>query len=78
MDRAEVPGVSRDELRQSTLGLDSKRRLEPMLASRGFDLTRTVHVVVLASGEGIVPTHGQSLRPHDSPVNRNGGDQVRL
>jgi hypothetical protein len=55
-DRAEVLGVSRDELQQSTLGLDSKRRLEPMLASRGFEMTRTVHVVVLANGEGIVLT----------------------
>jgi hypothetical protein len=35
MDRIEAPGVSRDELLQSTLGLGSKRRLEPMLASRG-------------------------------------------
>jgi hypothetical protein len=56
MDRAEVLGVSRDELQQSTLGHESKRRLEPMLASRGFDMTRTVHVVVLANGEGIVLT----------------------
>jgi hypothetical protein len=56
MDRAEALGVSRDELQQSTLGLDSKRRLEPMLASRGFDLTRTIHVVVLTSGDGIVLT----------------------
>jgi hypothetical protein len=55
-DRAEVLGVSRDELQQSTLELDSKRRLEPMLASRGFEMTRTVHVVVLANGEGIVLT----------------------
>ena len=23
-------------------------------------------------------SHGQSLRPHDLPVNRNGGDQARL
>jgi hypothetical protein len=56
MDRAEALGVSRDELLQFTLGTDSKRRLEPMLASRGFDMTRTIHVVVLASGEGIVLT----------------------
>jgi hypothetical protein len=42
MDRVEALGVSRDELLQSTLGPDSKRRLEPMLASRGFDMTRTV------------------------------------
>jgi hypothetical protein len=56
MDRAEVLGVSRDELQQSTLGLDSKRRLELMLASRGFDMTRTIHVVVLANGDGIVLT----------------------
>jgi hypothetical protein len=55
-DRVETLGVSRDELQQSTLGLDSKRRLEPMLASRGFDMTRTVHVVMLANGEGIVLT----------------------
>jgi hypothetical protein len=56
MDRVEALGVPHDELRQSTLGPDSKRRLEPMLASRGFDMTRTIHVVVLASGEGIVLT----------------------
>ena len=56
MDRVEALGVSRDELQQSTLGLDSKRGLEPMLASRGFDMTRTIHVVVLANGDGIVLT----------------------
>jgi hypothetical protein len=41
---------------ESVLGPDSKRRLEQMLASRGFDMTRTVHVIMLASGEGIVLT----------------------
>ena len=56
MDRVEVLGVSRDELLRSTLGADSKRRLELMLASRGFDMTRTIHVVILASGEGVVLT----------------------
>jgi hypothetical protein len=56
MDRAEALGVSLEEIQQFTLGLDSKRRLEPMLASRGFDMTRTIHVVVLASGDGIVLT----------------------
>jgi hypothetical protein len=56
MDHVEALGVSRDELLQSTLGPDSKRRLEPMLASRGFDMTRTIHVVVLASGDGIALT----------------------
>jgi hypothetical protein len=56
VDRVEALGVSRDELQQSILGLDSKRRLEPMLASRGFDMTRMIHVVVLATGEGIVLT----------------------
>jgi len=55
-DRVETLGVSRDELLQSTLGPDSKRRLERMLTSRGFDMTRTIHVVVLASGDGIVLT----------------------
>jgi hypothetical protein len=33
-----------------------KRRLESMLTSRGFDMTRTIHVVVLANGEGIALT----------------------
>jgi hypothetical protein len=56
MDRVEALGVSLEEIQQFTLGLDSKRRLEPMLASRGFDMTRTIHVVVLASGDGIVLT----------------------
>jgi hypothetical protein len=56
MDRVDVLGVSRDELLQFTLAADSKRGLELMLASRGFDMTRTIHVVVLASGEGIVLT----------------------
>jgi hypothetical protein len=56
MDSVEALGLSRDELQQSTLALDSKRRLEPMLTSRGFDMTRTIHVVVLANGEGIVLT----------------------
>jgi hypothetical protein len=56
MGRVEALGVSRDELQQSTLGLDSKCQLEPMLASRGFDMTRTIHVVVLANGDGIVLT----------------------
>jgi hypothetical protein len=55
-DRVEALGVSQDERRQSTLGLDSKRRLEPILVSRGFDMTRTIDVVVLANGEGIVLT----------------------
>jgi hypothetical protein len=54
MDRVVALGVSRDELQQSTLGLDSKRRLEPLLSSRGFDMTPAIHVVVLPKGEGIV------------------------
>jgi hypothetical protein len=56
LDRAKALGVSQAELLDSTLAMDVKRLLEPMLASRGFDLTRTVHVVVLASGESIVLT----------------------
>jgi hypothetical protein len=56
MDSVEALGLSRDELQQSTAALDSKRRLEPMLTSRGFDMMRTVHVVVLANGEGVVLT----------------------
>jgi hypothetical protein len=56
LDKAEALGVSRTELLESTLSLHAMRALEPLLASRGFDMTRTVHVVVLASGEGIVLT----------------------
>jgi hypothetical protein len=56
MDRVEALGVSRDELLRSTLGSDSKRRLEPMLTSRGFDMTRMIHVVFLRNGQGIVLT----------------------
>jgi hypothetical protein len=56
MDRVEALGVSRDELLVSSLGLDSKLRLEPLLTSRRFDMTRIIHVVILASGEDVVLT----------------------
>jgi hypothetical protein len=49
-------GVSHAELRQSALGPDSERRLAPMLASRGVDMTRTIQVVVLACSESIILT----------------------
>jgi hypothetical protein len=56
MDQVEVLGVSLDELRQLALAQDSKRRLEPMLTSRGFDMTRTIYIVSLRSGEGVLIT----------------------
>lgn len=56
MDQVEVLGVSLDELRQLALAQDSKRRLEPMLTSSGFDMTRTIYIVSLRSGEGVLLT----------------------
>jgi hypothetical protein len=56
MDQVEVLGVSLDELRQLALAQDSKRRLEPMLTSSGFDMTRTIYIVSLRSGEGVLIT----------------------
>ena len=49
-------GVSRADLEAPTLPDDAKRSLEAMLASRGFDVTDTVRVVVLPNGEGAVLT----------------------
>jgi hypothetical protein len=54
MDRVEALGVSRDEIQQAKLGPASRRRLEPMLTSSGFDLTRTIHIFVLAGGTDIL------------------------
>jgi hypothetical protein len=47
-------GVSRDDLLQPALSSDAKRLLEALLTSRGFDVTRAVRVIELASGEGFV------------------------
>jgi hypothetical protein len=54
VDHLEGLGLLFDRLLRSTLDADAQRALEPLLASRGFDVTRTIHVVVLASGEGII------------------------
>ena len=51
----EALGVSPDDLTEA-ITAEAKRLLEPLLASRGFDVTRTVHVVELASGDGFVLT----------------------
>jgi hypothetical protein len=52
----EALGVSRADLDERVLGPDARRILEPLLASRGFDVTRTVHVIPLASGDGFILT----------------------
>jgi len=51
----EALGVSPDDF-TGAITVEAKRLLEPLLASRGFDVTRTVHVVELANGEGFVLT----------------------
>jgi hypothetical protein len=51
----EALGVSPDDF-TGAIRAEAKLLLEPLLASRGFDVTRTVHVVELASGEGFVLT----------------------
>jgi hypothetical protein len=52
----EALGLSRADLSESTLQLDAQHPLEPLLASRGFDVTRTIHVHKLTGGEGFVLT----------------------
>jgi hypothetical protein len=52
----EALGLSRADFSESTLPPDAKHALEPLLASRGFDITRAVRVDELASGEGFVLT----------------------
>jgi hypothetical protein len=54
VDHLETLGVLFDRLLRSTLDADAQRALKPRLASRGFDVTRTIHVVILAGGDGIV------------------------
>jgi hypothetical protein len=54
VDHLEALGLLFDRLLRSTLDGEAHRALEPLLASRGFDVTRTIHVVVLTSGEGII------------------------
>jgi hypothetical protein len=49
-------GISIAQLHEPNLTGHAKRSLEPLLASRGFDLTRDIGFAVLASGDGIVLT----------------------
>jgi hypothetical protein len=46
-------GVSAADLQEPTLTGHAKRGLEAILASRGFDVTRDIEVIVLPSG-GVV------------------------
>jgi hypothetical protein len=47
-------GVCRDDLLEPVLSSDATRLLEALLTSRGFDVTRAVRVIELATGEGFV------------------------
>jgi hypothetical protein len=51
---AETLGLTRTELSESTLTPDAARVLEGLLASRGFDTTRTVHVQALSNDGGFL------------------------
>jgi hypothetical protein len=46
-------GVRREQL-VPTFTLDGRGLVDALLASRGFDMTRAVRVVELASGDGFV------------------------
>jgi hypothetical protein len=48
-------GIRRQQL-VPTFTLDGRGLMDALLASRGFDLSRAVRVVELASGEGFVFT----------------------
>ena len=52
----EALGISSADLYEPILTGHAKRSLEGTLTSHGFDVTRDVSLVVLASGEGIVLT----------------------
>jgi hypothetical protein len=49
-------GISIADLEEPNLTGHAKRSLEPLLASRGFDITRDIGLAVLTSREGIVLT----------------------
>jgi hypothetical protein len=50
----EALGLSRADFSESTLRPDAQHTLEPLLASRGFEVTSTVRVHELTGGEGFV------------------------
>jgi hypothetical protein len=54
LETLERLGASYPALQQATLSPEARRALEPLLVSRGFDVTRPVRVLELASGEGFV------------------------
>jgi hypothetical protein len=51
----EALGVSPDHMTDQLRTADT-RLLEPVLASRGFDVASPIRVVVLTNGEGVVLT----------------------
>jgi hypothetical protein len=55
MDTLNALGVSLADL-LPILQRETVTLLEPLLASRGFDVTKDVRVVVLATGDGVVLT----------------------
>jgi hypothetical protein len=52
----EALGVSPDHIITDQLRTADTRLLEPVLASRGFDVASPIRVVVLTNGEGVVLT----------------------
>jgi hypothetical protein len=56
MDTLNALGVSLADLLPVVLQRETVTLLEPLLASRGFDVTRDVRIVALATGEGVVLT----------------------
>ena len=55
LDALQQVGVRRGHL-VPTFTLEGRGLLEALLASRGFDMTRAIRVVELASGDGFVFT----------------------
>jgi hypothetical protein len=51
----EALGVSPERMTDQLTTADT-RLLDPLLASRGFDVARPIRVVVLTNGEGVVLT----------------------
>ena len=49
-------GIARVDIIQAVLPASAKRLREALLASRGFDVTRSVYVRELANGEGFLLT----------------------
>jgi hypothetical protein len=67
-------GVSRADFQESTPSSAATRAREGM--SRGFDVTRTVHVIVLASGEGVVLTKVKEMEKSVNVPHRPGSASI--